>query len=171
MPGDGHCRITQDVTLSQGFELMNALVVTYSKFGHTKMLGQTIAESLNAGENARAISMDEIDIAELADADIVIMGSPTHNMKLPKEVGPVLDTLPKRSLRGVRTAAFDTSYRMNALLARFTAAKKLDRKMRKLGGKRIASPETFFVTEREGPLEEGEVERVQAWAAQIRSQL
>ena len=79
-----------------------------------------------------------------------------------------MDALPKRSLRGVRIAAFDTSYRMNALLARFTAAKKLDRKMRKLGGKRIVSPETFFVAEREGPLEEGEVERAQAWAAQIK---
>lgn len=60
---------------------------------------------------------------------------------------------------------------MNAILARFTAAKKLDRKMRKLGGKRLVPPETFFVAEREGPLEEGEVERAQAWAAQIRRQL
>lgn len=60
---------------------------------------------------------------------------------------------------------------MNAILARFTAAKKLDRKMRKLGGKRLVPPETFFVAEREGPLEEGEVERAQTWATQIRRQL
>jgi flavodoxin I len=150
---------------------MNALVITFSKFGHTRMLGQAIAECLNADGNAQSISMDEIDITTLADADLVIMGSPTHKMNLPEAVRPVLDLLPKRSLRGVSIAAFDTSYRMNAILARFTAAKKLDRKLRKLGGKRIAPPETFFVAEREGPLEEGELERAQAWAVQIRKQL
>jgi hypothetical protein len=78
-------------------------------------------------------------------------------------VRPVLEALPRGVLKGKRVAAFDTSYKMSAWLARFTAAKKLDRKLRKLGGKRILPPETFFVVDREGPLYDGEIERATEW--------
>ena len=60
---------------------------------------------------------------------------------------------------------------MSAWLARFTSARKLDKKLRKLGGKRIVSPETFHVVEREGPLYDGEIERAEAWAGLILKQL
>jgi hypothetical protein len=71
-------------------------------------------------------------------------------------------------LRGVPIAAFDTSYEMHALLARFTAAKRIDRKLRKLGGKRLVRPETFHVEHHhEGPLCDGEIERAKRWAESI----
>jgi len=56
---------------------------------------------------------------------------------------------------------------INTFLARFTAAKKLTQKLRKLGGKRIVPPETFHVVEREGPLYDGEIERAKEWAASL----
>ena len=74
-------------------------------------------------------------------------------------------------MHGTPGAAFDTSYKMSALLARFTAARKLARKLRNLGGKLVLPPETFHVEESEGPLYEGEVERAQAWAASISRRL
>lgn len=146
---------------------MEALVVYYSKFGHTKLLAERIADTLQLDEHSHVIDIEGIDPAVFSGANLVIMGSPTHKMNLPDAVDAVLDGLPKKCLRGAHVAAFDTSYRMNSLLARFTAAKKLDRKMRKLGGKRIVPPETFFVAGREGPLEEGELERAAAWARQL----
>jgi hypothetical protein len=89
-------------------------------------------------------------------------------MNLPQAVRPVFEQLPKRSLRGVAIAAFDTSYKMGAFLSRFTAAKKLDRNLRKLGGKRLVQPETFHVEEHhEGPLFDGEIERAEAWAQTV----
>jgi hypothetical protein len=90
------------------------------------------------------------------------MGSPTHRMRLPEEVRPFFDALPRRCLRRAAVAAFDTSYHMNGFLARFTAAKTLDGKLHKLGRKRIAALETFFMAGREGPLEEDEIERPRA---------
>ena len=99
--------------------------------------------------------------------DLVVFGSPTHNMNLPKAIQPVFERLPKRLLPGTPVAAFDTSYKMSAILARFTAAKRLAKKLRKIGGKCIISPETFYVMEREGPLYEGEIERAQDWAGSI----
>ncbi|HSG16140.1 MAG TPA: hypothetical protein VLE70_07440, partial [Anaerolineae bacterium] len=95
------------------------------------------------------------------------MGSPTHNMNLPKAVRPVLESLPRRCMKDKQFAAFDTSYKMNWLLARFTAAPRLNRKLRKLGGEQAIRPETFFVEAREGPLFEGELERAGAWAASL----
>jgi hypothetical protein len=87
-------------------------------------------------------------------------------MNLPEVVWPVFDALPRRLLHDTQVAAFDTSYKMSWWLARFTAARKLDRKLRKLGGKRVVPTESFFVEGREGPLYEGEIERAGACADQ-----
>jgi flavodoxin len=131
------------------------------------MLAETIAEKLASNGDVRTISSDELTVDALQEVDLVVMGSPTHNMNLPKAVQPVLEVLPKRILPKTPVAAFDTSYKMSAILSRFTAAKKLSKKLRKLGGKQIVPPETFHVKEREGPLYEGEMERAQSWAAGI----
>lgn len=148
--------------------MMNTLIVYFSKFGHTQRIAEVMAQTLDAGNGSvRLISAEELDTDDLAKADLVVMGSPTHNMNLPKPVRPALETLPRRCLRGKQVAAFDTSYKMNWLLARFTAAPRLARKLRKLGGKQVARPETFFVAGREGPLFEGEMERAGEWAAAL----
>jgi flavodoxin len=150
---------------------MNALVVYFSKFGNTRMLAETIAatmaETIDPSGAVRVVDAEQLGSDALAGADLVVMGVPTHRMNLPEAVRPVLDALPRRALKDKAVAAFDTSYRMNGLLNRFTAAKRLDRQLRKLGGKRLVAPETFIVEGREGPLEEGEVERAQEWAESI----
>jgi hypothetical protein len=56
---------------------------------------------------------------------------------------------------------------MSAFLSHFTASKRLARKLKKLGGKSIIKPETFYVMEREGPLYDGELERAREWARLI----
>lgn len=150
---------------------MNTLVVYFSKFGNTQMLAEAIAASLSSNGNVRTISSDDLTVDDLKDADLVVMGSPTHNMNLPKSVKPVFDDLPKRILRGTPVAAFDTSYKMSWLLNQFTASKRLARKLRKLGGKLVLPPEIFHVMEREGPLYEGEIERAQTWAGSILQQI
>lgn len=151
--------------------MMNALIVYFSKFGHTQRIAEAMAQALDAGNGSvRLISSEELGTADLAEADLVVMGSPTHNMNLPKPVRPALETLPRRCLRGKRVATFDTSYKMNWLLARFTAAPRLARKLRKLGGKQVGRPETFFVAGREGPLFDGELERAGDWAAALNGQ-
>jgi flavodoxin len=147
---------------------MNALIVYYSQFGNTKKVAEAIAEVLQQAGAARMITIDELTPADLEGVDLVVMGSPTHKMNLPEVVRPVFDRLPKRALRGVAVVAFDTSYQLSGFLARMTAAKRLDRELRKLGGKRLMAPGTFFVKKEEGyPLYEGEVERAKRWAEEI----
>jgi len=151
---------------------MNALVIYHSEFGNTRQVAKAIAEVFQGAGAARTLSAEQLTAADLQGADLVVMGAPTHKMNLPAAVRPVFETLPRRILKGVPTAAFDTSYKMSAILARFTAAKRLDRELRKLGGKRLVPPETFFVHEHhEGPLYDGEIERARRWAESILVQL
>jgi flavodoxin len=146
---------------------MNALVVYFSKFGNTQKVAEAIAETLRSNGVVRVISSEGLTAADFDNVNLVVMGTPTHNMNLPKAVRPVFERLPKRSLKSIPVAAFDTSYKMSWWLNHFTAAKRLSQKLRKLGGKRIVPPETFHVTGREGPLYDGEIERAKAWAASI----
>ena len=113
------------------------------------------------------VGLDELTAADFNDADLVVMGSPTHRMNLPEAARPVVDSLPKKLLKGKLFAAFDTSYKMSWWLNHFTAGKRLSQKMCKLGGKRILPPEIFIVTGREGPLDDGEIERAMEWAGLI----
>jgi len=111
--------------------------------------------------------MGMCDQNELKGIELLVVGSPTHNMNLPQALKPVFEQLPKRFLPGTPVAAFDTSYKMSWMLNQFTASKRLAKKLRKLGGKLILPPEIFHVTDREGPLYEGELQRAQAWAATL----
>ena len=147
---------------------MNALVIYHSQFGNTEQVAEAIAGVFQGVGAARTMRASQVAEADLQGVDLVVMGTPTHKMNLPEAVRPIFEDLPKRSLRGVPIAAFDTSYKMSAFLARFTAAKKVDRKLRKLGGKRLLPPETFHVEDNhEGPLYDGEIERAKAWAESI----
>jgi flavodoxin len=145
---------------------MNALVVYHSQFGNTRQVAEAIAKVFDETGSARTVSAGQLTTADLQGVDLVVMGTPTHKMNLPEAVRPILDQLSRRSLRGVPVAAFDTSYEMSAILSRFTASKRIDRKLRKLGGKRLVPPETFHVHHHhEGPLYDGEIERAKKWAA------
>ena len=150
---------------------MSTLVLYFSKYGHTQMVAEAVARVLESTLEVRLLSFDRITVPELRGATLIVAGSPTHKMNMPNKVRPMIDAWPKGVLSGTPVAAFDTSYKMNAVLSRFTAAKKLLRKLRKIGGKRILPPETFLVMGREGPLFEGELERAGQWAAEILAQL
>lgn len=148
--------------------VMDALVIYHSQFGNTRQIAEAIAGVFQGAGTARMLSADQLDATDLQGVDLVVMGAPTHKMNLPQAVRPVFESLPRRILRDVPTAAFDTSYEMSAFLARFTAAKRIDRKLRRLGGKRLVPPETFYVhRHHEGPLLDGEIERAKGWAETI----
>ncbi|MGD2143959.1 MAG: flavodoxin family protein [Anaerolineae bacterium] len=146
---------------------MKAIVVYFTKFGNTRRVAEVIAEALDAGGSVRVLAADQLTAADVKGADLLVMGTPTHRMNLPKAVRPVLESLPGGSLKGIPIAAFDTSYQMSWLLNQFTASKRLNRRLRKLGGKPIVPPATFLVVERQGPLLEGEIERAKTWAGTI----
>ena len=146
---------------------MKALLVYFSQFGNTQKVAQAVAEGLEPAASVRVIGAERLSVPELDGIDLLVMGSPAHRMNLPEAVRPVLAQLPRHSLHGKWVAAFDTSYKMSRWLAPFTAARKLARQLRKLGGRQAAGPETFHVQGKEGPLYDGELVRAGAWARAV----
>ena len=146
---------------------MNALVVHYSLFGNTRTVARAIAEALALAGPVHTVDAEQLSSEHLRDVRLVIVGTPTHKMNLPPALRARPAALPPGALRGVSVAAFDTSYRMSPFLSRFTAARRLARKLGKLGGRRLLPPETFHVEGREGPLCSGEVERARAWTETV----
>jgi menaquinone-dependent protoporphyrinogen IX oxidase len=149
---------------------MKALVLYYSQYGNTARIAQAIHAALPQRPRIHVAPMSETRPFDLVELSWLILGVPTHYRDVPKTVRQYLRRIPRHGLRGVRVAVFDTRYRMTRLLSG-SAARKLVRHVRRLGGTLVAPPESFFVLDREGPLAEGEVERAAAWGRIVAAKL
>jgi flavodoxin len=155
---------------------MRAVIVYFSKFGNTRRVAQAMAEVMQQAADVRVISIDQLAPLDFEGVDVVIIGTPTHAFTVPPAVRSVLAALPTGILAGKSVAAFDTTVHPWPLRL-MRASPKLLRQLRQLGGKPVATPETFFVktssTQQSGAVDlllEGQIERAQEWAGQILQQ-
>jgi flavodoxin len=146
------------------------LVIYDSRFGNTERIATQVAESIAGvlGERGslRLISVDDADTSELAGVDLLVMGGPTQKHRMSPAVRAFLKSIPRRALGAVAAATFDTRYNTTAWVSG-SAAKDIASRLRRLGVRRLAPPKSFFVVEREGPLEDGELERATEWAKAV----
>jgi flavodoxin len=146
---------------------VRSLVVYESEYGNTEKIARAIAEAL--GEHGEAYVRPLRSVATLAEEeggslDLLTVGAPTQRHGLPSAVKELLDGTPQGALAGVRALAFDTRYE-RARWMTGSAAKEIHKRLRRLGCKMLAEPESFFVEGSEGPLEPGEEDRARAWTA------
>jgi flavodoxin len=137
---------------------MKALVVYDTKFGNTKQVAEAIAEVLNA----EVINVSAIDPSKLRQYDVFAFGCPVHAWNMSSGMKKALKILEGESFVGKKVGTFDTR-----IASRFAgnAAKKIQSKLKKLGFDIAMKPVHFIVTGREGPLAEGEIEKVEAFTA------
>ncbi len=145
---------------------MNTLIIYDSTFGNTAQLAQAMADRLGEHATVRTALADEAGLTELKDIDLLIVGGPTQRHGVSPAMRDLLERLPRRTLRGVGAAAFDTRYHMAAWKSG-SAASRIASKIKRTGASLLIAPESFFVAEREGPLEEGELERASRWAEEV----
>ncbi len=149
---------------------MNTLIIYDSAFGNTEHIAQTIAQTLRGQSNVNVTSVDEVDQFDLKAFDVLIVGCPTQRHSLTPGIRAFLDTIPRGTLDGLMAAAFDTRYRMSVWIAG-SAAWSIGRHLQRAGATLIAAPESFFVENREGPLEGGELKRAEQWATTLLPEL
>ena len=162
---------------------MHAIVVYESVWGNTAAVARAIA----AGLGTSAYATDAVPAAELADADLIVAGSPVFAFGLPSEAirGQILRTetdaaappdLAHPSLRSWldsvptghgRCAAFETRIWWSPRGATGTIEKRLSG----LGYPPLAKAEKFVVRDKYGPLRDGELERARTWGGTLRAQL
>jgi len=145
---------------------MRTLIIYYSLFGNTEQIARTIADVLKEAGPVQMTSPAEARDSDLAETDLLVVGSPTHNHGLPTELAPFLDSIVRGSLSGLRATAFDTRNHQAKWLTG-SAASKIAHQLRRAGCDIVLPPESFFITGREGPLENYEIERAIDWARQI----
>jgi flavodoxin len=139
---------------------MKSLVVFDSLYGNTHKVAETVAEALKG----KAISADSIDVSDLSGIDTLVVGSPVHGGRPSPQMQAWLKSIPEGSLKGVKVAAFDT--RMDIWITKLLgyAAPKIEQRLLECGGTRVADNVGFIVTQKEGPLKPGELDRATAWA-------
>ncbi len=165
---------------------MSALVVYESVYGNTHKVAEAIAEGLAAG----AFAVSQIGPEDVSGLDLLVVGGPTHmhgmttkrSRELAAEVarqdGEVdvdehadsepglrtwLRTLPDGN--GRPAAAFDTRLDSSPFLTG-RASHGISSRLRRRGYDVLAF-QSFLVSQSEGPLAPGELERARRWGAEL----
>jgi hypothetical protein len=171
--------------IDEGVCLMKMIVVYESLFGNTQIIGEAIAEGLAALGQVTSGNVDEISPESTGDADLVVVGGPTHahgmarmSTRYPKVDNPkYLPSLPGTTVLRTwlnqmpegngRCAAFDTRFDKPAWLTG-SAAKQIAKRLKAKGLVVLAS-DSFFVEGTNGPLAKGERARATAWGHRLAS--
>jgi flavodoxin len=156
---------------------MKAMIVYDSMFGNTKVIAEAIGNALGPQEDVAIVQASEAKPEQLEGLTLLIVGSPTQRFSPTGATTSFLKSIPKKGLEGVKVAAFDTRFPESkideiGILAFFVrifgyAAQPIADRLEKKGGELAIPPEGFCVGDTEGPLLEGELERVADWAKQI----
>ena len=137
---------------------MKAVVVYDTKFGNTEQVAKGIAQVLNAD----IIQVSDLEASKLKTYDRFAFGCPVHAWNMSSGMKMALQKLEGESFAGKQAATFDT--RIDSRFAG-DAATKIQKKLKKLGFELVMKPVHFVVAGREGPLVEGELNKVQAFTA------
>jgi flavodoxin len=155
---------------------MKALVVYDSYFGNTEKVAQAIGQALGSQDEVEVRRASDVQPQQLAGLDVLVVGSPTRAFQATQGVKRLLRRIPARSLKGVRTAAFDTRVSIEDVDSAFLtfmvnlfgyAAEPIARRLQRKGADQALAPEGFIVEGTEGPMREGELERAADWASRL----
>jgi hypothetical protein len=170
---------------------MKAVIAYESMYGNTRQIAEAIATGLAPLGEVEVISVNHGENGAVDEADVLIVGGPTHIHGLATEMsrkgvgkaaeeeeghaslepgavdGPGLRSwLAQRSGDGRPAAAFDTRIDRSPILTG-SAARGIAKRLRRRGYEVVTDPQSFFVDDSEGPLADGELGRAQAWGRSL----
>lgn len=157
---------------------MKSLVVFDSVFGNTEEIARTIAGVLASAGEVKATRVSDFDRRDMDGVELLVVGSPTRAFRATPATMEFVKGLPSGALANVRVAAFDTRVNVVQVGSRFLtfmvklfgyAAEPITKALEKRGGLRAVAPEGFFVSDKEGPIADGERDRAEAWARSLTS--
>lgn len=165
---------------------MRTVVVYESMFGSTRRVAEAIGEGVAEHGEVRVVEVGEADYGLLADADLLLVGGPTHTFSMSRPAtradaahqaaggapalvsqgGGIREWLAAAPAgRRALAAAFDT--KIDKSYVPGAAARAAQRVLEHHGYRPAAPAESFRVTGVQGPLKAGELERARAWGAEV----
>jgi flavorubredoxin len=160
---------------------MKAVVVYESLWGNTAAIARAIAEGI--GPDARVLTTDAASSETVAEADLVVAGAPVLGFSLAsarmrdsvarsEANAPTPPDLSHPSLRSWldtlphghgRFAAFETRIWWSPR----GATGEIEGRLKRAGYQPIAKAQKFVVTDKYGPLREGELDRARRWGTEL----
>ncbi len=159
---------------------MKAVIVVESWFGNTKAVADAVARGLGDAEvhDVRAMGTR---IGE--DVELLVIGGPTHAFGMSRpgtradaarqggqgsaEAPGIREWVERMEApRGLPVATFDTRVTKVRHLPG-SAARGAAKVLRGRGFNPVGKPESFYVNDLKGPLEEHELERAEAWGTAL----
>lgn len=132
--------------------MKKTIVIFDTKFGNTEKVARALASGLNEGGIAvECISVENVQIDTLSDYDFLAIGGPTHGFGMSGPMKKFFKQLEKIDLREKSGFAFDTK---NPPRYWGSAAKGIEKRLKKLGLKIVRSRMSAFVEGLKGPLHE-----------------
>ena len=153
---------------------MKVLIIYDSLYGNTEKIANTIGEKFSSYHNTKVIKVNNINKYDIENVDLLVIGSPTHGGRFTEQIKRFIEKLPNKNNYTVKAITFDTSFPtsnmgffINHIVKIFgNAAPRLSKELNKREIKVIDS-KIFYVLGKEGPLQEGEIERAKEWTDQI----
>lgn len=155
---------------------MTTLIVYDSVFGNTGKVAEAIADEV--GGDVRLRSVSAVTPADLDEVTLLVVGSPTRGFRPTPAIQEYIAGLPADRLNGLRVAAFDTRLDLKTIHPaplRWVvevggyAANVLETELAELHCTKAVESAGFLVTDTEGPLGDGEIERARTWAKSLRA--
>jgi len=157
----------------KGYKMKITLVYD-TVYGNTKQIAKAIKAGISNTHEIKLIEAERASIDDVKDADMLILGSPTHGGWFTDPVKMFLQSIQENSLGNRKGAAFDTttskeneSWFVKKIIDFFGYASKRISKELVRKGLTLISSESFYVHGKEGPLQEGEIERAKEWSAKL----
>jgi hypothetical protein len=169
---------------------VRAVIVYESMFGNTRLIAEAIAGGLGAETDARVIGVGDASSGVLEEADLLVVGGPTHVRSMSRPTSrkdapnhvrkpgsglvlePGADTGPGMrewlDCHGdlpIQVAAFDTRVKGPVAITG-RASKGISKVLCRRGLKMVAPAESFLV-DKGSHLVPGETERARTWGARL----
>jgi flavodoxin len=133
--------------------MKRAIVIYDTKFGNTEKIAQALARGLEKhGVKADCVKTDDVDIDTLVAYDLLAIGGPTHAFGISQPMKVFLEKLKRVDIKGKKAFAFDTKYKS---WWAGSAAKGIEKTLKKLGMSIVKPHSSAIVTGSEGPLKDG----------------
>jgi len=153
--------------------LIKVFLVYDTKYGNTKLAGETILAGMREveGIEAAAGNAKEIDIGKLADYDAIVLGAPNHMGRPSQTIKKFVNRLAELDLKAKNVAVFDTYAGKERDPDR--AVKKLEKMAeKKLPNLKLILPGlSVRVHGMPGPIVEGELPKCKDFGRNIANQL
>ena len=151
---------------------MKGIVIYDTSYGNTKIIGQTVAETLRqSGIGIDIFYVKNVKKLNATDYDFMVLGSPTRFGTMSFTVKGFLGKLKSKQWMNKPFAAFGTENPENVERGEGSAAEKISEQLRTKQMKEILHPLKGIALGWKGPLQEGEIERTSAWSTELAAKL